>query len=334
MPDPTDAPSAPVEADPPAAAAPLVVKRTRDRKVLVFAVQVLAILVCAAALGWALHTYLGADQGRSNWILTTLMAGTSLLAGCWSTYRRWRDYTLPLRSLREMLPEARLGSIPIEELSSIKGQLAPIIPHIQQLLRDIREERMMISRLEDETRQRVLSRTDALERKIGSLRQQATRDGLTGLGNRRHLDQSLPQAIELCLATYEDLSVMMIDVDYFKMLNDTLGHAAGDELLRQIAQLIRSTIREADTAFRCGGDEFVVVLPNTTRDVAEQMGMRLRSLIDSLSKTIKVSRPPRLSIGVASLFQTGTRTAHDLLVAADKALYDVKSARPLPSRVA
>ncbi len=334
MTEPTDAPLSPDDADPSAIAAPPVPKPTRAHKVLVIGVQIVAILIGSAALGWALHTYFRTDRGQTNWLLTAMMAVASLMAGCWSTYRRWCDYTLPMRSLREMLPEARLGAIPIEELSNIKGQIAPIVPLIQQLLRDIRQERMMISRLEDETRQRVLSRTDALERKIGSLRQQATRDGLTGLGNRRHLDEALPQSIELCVSTYSDLSVLMIDVDYFKILNDTLGHAAGDELLREIAQLIRSTIRETDTAFRCGGDEFVVVLPNTAADVAQQLGDRLRSLVDSLCKPLKVSNRPRLSIGVSSIGQAGVKTAHDLLVAADKALYHVKSARPKPSRVA
>jgi len=303
------------------------------RKKVVIGFQVLSMLLGASALGGCILYFRG-GQKQLDWVLAVLIAVVSLLAGCWSTLRRFRDYTLPTRKLQQMIPRVRLSEIPIEELSSIKGGIEPIIPLVQELLRDLRQERMRIARLEEETRQRVMSRTDALERKIGSLRHQATRDSLTGLCNRRHLDEALPQAIELSLATYTDLTVMMIDVDYFKMLNDTLGHAAGDDLLRQIAQLIRSTVRENDLAFRCGGDEFVIVLPQTNEDVAGQMATRLRSLVDSLGKTLKVTRPPRLSIGLGSLAKTGARTAHDLLVAADKALYDVKSTRPVPSRVA
>lgn len=333
MSDPMEAQSAPADtplADPaPAESCPWF-----RHKAVIVSFQVLTIIVGASTLGGSILYFRGSEHTSIDWVFPLLMAIASLIGGCWSAFRRWRDYTMPMRKLMDLLPRVRLGQIPIEELSSVNGSIEQIVPLIQQMLRDLRQERVRTAELENETRQRVLTRTDALERKIGSLRQQATRDGLTGLSNRRHLDEALPQAVELSLATYTDLAVLMIDVDYFKMLNDTLGHAAGDELLRQIAQLIRSTVRDTDTAFRCGGDEFVVILPNTGEVVALQMAARLRSLVDSLGKTIKVSRPPRLSIGVASLATTGARTAHELLVAADRALYDIKSTRPMPSRVA
>ena len=133
------------------------------------------------------------------------------------------------------------------------------------MLRDSRRKRAEAAALEHETRQRIANRTDALERTIGSLRQQATRDVLTGLFNRRMLEEYLPQAVKRCKEARIGLCLLMIDVDHFKLLNDTLGHAAGDELLKTIGQLIRSTIREKDLAFRCGGDEFVVQLEGMRR---------------------------------------------------------------------
>ena len=107
---------------------------------------------------------------------------------------------------------------------------------------------------------------------------------MTGLYNRRLLDQHLPPIIDRCRNTQTHLSLLMIDVDHFKKLNDTLGHAAGDEMLRDIAQIIRSTIRENDSAFRYGGDEFVVVLEGFDAEAGQALGDRLISLVDALRK--------------------------------------------------
>ena len=89
---------------------------------------------------------------------------------------------------------------------------------------------------------------------------QATRDALTGLLNRRSLDIEIDRAVEQFQSVGTDACLLMIDIDHFKGLNDTLGHAAGDELLKSIAQIMRSAIRNSDQAFRCGGDEFVILL--------------------------------------------------------------------------
>jgi len=306
----------------------------RHGKILLAAVQVAIILLGACAVTWILRRVVGDDLPQTNWLLTALLAGAALAAGCWGAFTRWYHFMQPIRKLQLMIPQVRSGRCPIEELSTIEGGLAPLIPQIQQLMRDLRLERTRIAALEHETRLRVMTRTESLERKIGSLQQQATRDGLTTLYNRRSLDQQLPALIEQCRQQADDLSVLMIDVDYFKTLNDTLGHAAGDQLLKQIAQLIRSTIRADDSAYRCGGDEFVVVLPGATFEVAASLADRLRSLVDGLAKTLKVSRAPRLSIGVASLISSNVASAPELLALADKALYEVKSARPGSSRVA
>jgi diguanylate cyclase (GGDEF)-like protein len=159
------------------------------------------------------------------------------------------------------------------------------------------------------------------------MKEQASRDPLTGLYNRRALDEHLTRIIDRRTAEGGTLSLLMIDVDYFKLLNDTLGHAAGDQLLRSIGQIIRSGIRESDLAFRCGGDEFVVVLdPCEPRDACRLVD-RLVSLVDALAKPLRVSRPPRLSIGLSHLGDFGQPSAKALLEAADRALYNVKGDR-------
>jgi diguanylate cyclase (GGDEF)-like protein len=152
-------------------------------------------------------------------------------------------------------------------------------------------------------------------------------DGLTGLFNRRMLDHELPAIIDKCRAQDVDLALLMTDIDYFKNLNDTLGHAAGDELLRAIAQITRSTLRDGDRAFRCGGDEFVILLIGVTPKMTQEITDRLTSLADRFAQTFRVTPSPRMSIGMSLLSDMPNATPEILLQAADKALYDVKAIR-------
>jgi diguanylate cyclase (GGDEF)-like protein len=245
-----------------------------------------------------------------------------------------KTFKRPLRELTEMLKGHRAGDTAIDDLSTITGAARPVAEVSQELLRDLRLERKKIAELEHEMSERIAHRTEALERMVGSLRQQATRDALTGLYNRRMLDQYLPQLIETCRQDNNDLCVLTIDVDYFKQLNDTLGHAEGDALLRSIGQLIRSTIRQNDAAFRCGGDEFLIVLPATSSEAATSLANRLTSLVDGLTQTLRINPKPGLSIGQSRLSTISEPTSDALLSEADRALYEEKSRRKRAHRSA
>jgi diguanylate cyclase (GGDEF)-like protein len=96
-----------------------------------------------------------------------------------------------------------------------------------------------------------------------ALNRQATRDGLTGLYNRRYFDETLADHIAGAGRYQRDLSLVMFDLDHFKQINDTEGHQAGDEVLRQFAAILKATVRKADIVCRYGGDEFAVILPET-----------------------------------------------------------------------
>ena len=259
-------------------------------------------------------------------VLQLMMALALPVTVMWATVRRHRNWHQPLGQLEEIIPQVRDGQEPIESLAKVGGKLAPLAVMCQQILRDVREEKLRIMQLEEEVRQRIASRTEALERRIGALRQQAARDGLTGLFNRRALDDYLPEAIERCKGSKTPLCLMMIDIDNFKPLNDTLGHAAGDQMLKSLAQIIRSTIREGDVAFRNGGDEFVVVMEDCTPEVGKELAERIGSLGGNFGKTFRVTHPPELSIGMAHLDQVREANAQVLLRAADQALYRVKVA--------
>jgi diguanylate cyclase (GGDEF)-like protein len=238
-------------------------------------------------------------------------------------YRWW----LPLRRLGKTLLLIRQGQAPIDELSRITGPLGSFRMVLQAMLRELRQAKVELAICQHETRQRIAQRTDALERLVGSLRQQANRDPLTGLYNRRMLDQHLSTIVNRSRADNADLAVLMLDLDHFKILNDTLGHGAGDELLRTVGQLIRSSIRERDLAFRCGGDEFVILLPDHGFGVGHVLARRLVSLVDELGRTLRTPLPLGLSTGLVCASELSDPSGPGLLLEGDKRLYATKADR-------
>lgn len=286
-------------------------------------------LLLATAMWWLVWETVEPRHQRLQAMLLPAMIVSAMGLFILRTELRWAR---PARSLRRLLGEARAGEAAIEELSTVSGGLKPIVEEIQDLLRELRQQKVAVAELNEEVRLRVATRTNALERQIGSLRQQATRDPLTGLFNRRMLEQCLPKLIERCHAEQIDLSVLMIDIDHFKPLNDTLGHGAGDELLRDIGHIIRSSVRDQDASFRIGGDEFVVLLPSAAATVAQRIAQRMIDLVDGLAKPLRLPQPPRLSVGIASLRQLGRPTAEELLSEADRQLYEVKAERHRDAR--
>lgn len=284
-------------------------------------------LAVAVAVWWLVWLSIGATQ-RTNWSQNILVPFGIVAVACLVALRHERHWSRPVKTLMEILPGVREGKIPIEELSRVRGGIIEVIPQVQQMLHELKQQKLRVAELHEEIRLRVASRTDALERRIGTLRQQAVRDGLTGLYNRRMLDRFLPQLVEKCRAEGSDLCLMMIDVDNFKILNDTLGHPAGDELLRDVGQLIRSSVRGSDAAFRYGGDEFCILMPGASPDAAHALGERLGSLVDGLAKSLpRLSRRPGLSIGCAMLGSLDKPESQALLAQADRNLYEIKAAR-------
>ena len=169
-----------------------------------------------------------------------------------------------------------------------------------------------------------------LERDL-ALRHQAERDPLTGLSNRRRMDDVLTREWKLAIRDGTFLSVLAIDIDHFKSINDRHGHAAGDQALHALAQILPAVFRRpGDCASRIGGDEFTVCLPRTDSAAAVALAERLRQALSDISLTPTGNEPVRvtLSIGVATAEpQTGMPCSlRELLAAADAALYAAKDA--------
>jgi two-component system cell cycle response regulator len=154
----------------------------------------------------------------------------------------------------------------------------------------------------------------------------AITDALTGLFNRRYMESHLGTLIEQAIARGKPLTALVIDIDYFKSINDTHGHDAGDDVLREFALRIKRSIRGIDLACRCGGEEFVVVMPETDMAVAAMVAERLRRRIAADPFAIQQgagSVPVTISIGIAALRGKDDNAAA-LIKRADQALYRAK----------
>lgn len=168
---------------------------------------------------------------------------------------------------------------------------------------------------------------DRLRTSVRETIELAVTDGLTGLSNRRYLDNHLKTLFNRAAARGRSLSVCITDIDRFKHVNDTYGHDVGDEVLKEFANRVRSTVRGADLACRYGGEEFVVVMPDTDATVAAVIAERLRSLIENEPFVLRrsgITLHITASLGIACNEQ-GAETPEQLLKQADKALYEAKN---------
>ncbi|PZA06541.1 MULTISPECIES: sensor domain-containing diguanylate cyclase [unclassified Meiothermus] len=161
---------------------------------------------------------------------------------------------------------------------------------------------------------------ELLEEANARLKHLAERDELTGLYNRRVLMARFREEFHRALRYGQPLSLLMIDVDGFKEYNDTYGHPAGDEVLKQVARRIQSRLRAGDLLARYGGEEFALLLPNTPSQGAMALAERLRQEVEQASWP---SRPVTISVGVATQ-SAAAEEPHTLLAAADEALYQAK----------
>lgn len=168
---------------------------------------------------------------------------------------------------------------------------------------------------------------DQLRASVTQTIEMAVTDGLTGLHNRRYLDSHLQTLFDRAVARRRPLSLMITDLDRFKAINDTYGHDGGDDVLREFAHRLRKNVRGIDLACRFGGEEFVVVMPDTEGAVAEKVAERIRAeiarspfAVGREGKTAEVT----ISVGVSSVLK-GSDTVDGLIKRADIALYEAKN---------
>jgi len=195
-------------------------------------------------------------------------------------------------------------------------------------LRDVTERKRMegqigsqIARIHEYSRQLEAQKAD-LEQANARLQALATTDGLTGLRNHRDFHESLDGETRRALSGGNALSLILLDVDHFKQYNDSFGHPAGDEVLKGVAGLLKAHTRLGGKAFRYGGEEFALLLPQVFVEAAAESAERLRAAVQAAPWP---QRAVTISLGVASQ-QSGARAASPLLEEADQALYLSKGA--------
>ncbi len=152
-------------------------------------------------------------------------------------------------------------------------------------------------------------------------------DFLTGLKTRGYFEQQLDLELKRAERKRVPVALLMLDIDHFKVINDTYGHHVGDHVLRDVSSVIMNDMREGDTAARYGGEEFVVVLPETSQPAAMQVAQRIRQRVERakfFTGSPQDTKHLTISIGV-SMFDQDARFKHDLIEAADAALYAAKS---------
>lgn len=150
----------------------------------------------------------------------------------------------------------------------------------------------------------------------------ATKDPLTGAGNRRALDDKLNEIVNASKRSGSSASMLLLDLDHFKKVNDAHGHAVGDQILKRITEIINLRIRVTDSLYRVGGEEFVVVLEGQVLDRAAHLSEQLRTLVEA--NELVPDQPVTISLGVAELRRD--ESADDWLHRADEALYRAKRA--------
>lgn len=179
----------------------------------------------------------------------------------------------------------------------------------------------------------IQDQSDRLYKALSEVEQQREKaqrlsllDPLTGLPNRRHFFSVLERELDKSFTSGQELSLMLVDIDNFKEVNDRLGHVAGDQILALVAGIIGDTVRNGDTACRYGGEEFALLLPNASSDIAGQVGRRIMEFIESAQ--ISMGRDDEvltLSIGFVTRKYGQQTSIEDLIELADQALYKAKN---------
>jgi len=244
--------------------------------------------------------------------------------------RRYRDCPQTARVPVVMLSSREEASVKSEAFSLGANDYLVKLPDPVELIARVRfHSTAYLAQIQRDEAYRALreSQRQLLEMNL-ELERLNNVDGLTGLSNRKHLDAYLDAEWRRCVRARTPLSLLMVDVDHFKLYNDSCGHVAGDEVLRQVAGVLRDGCRRpADLPARYGGEEFAIVLPDIAAAELPRFGEALRRAVSELElphPNSPTARQITVSIGAATARPSPAAKAMDLVSAADRALYEAK----------
>jgi diguanylate cyclase (GGDEF)-like protein len=284
---------------------------------------------CLTALAPPLEGYLVAAIGLAEarapleksrrHILVVALAGISVMivAFLWAT----RGVLRPILFLLEGARRLSAGDLNVYLPVWGRDEIGALTATVNEMIRRLREGREEIEDARDE----LARANEDLRGANQTLEELAITDGLTGLYNHRHFQDTLEREIRRCDREGRPLSLLMIDIDHFKQFNDQWGHTEGDAALRRVAVQVMKTIRATDSAFRYGGEELAVLLPGCMKEQAREVAEKVRlAVADSRSRRSAPAPWLTVSVGVATSPEDA-RVSRDLVDAADVALYAAKA---------
>ena len=247
--------------------------------------------------------------------LLALVTGLTLLVGLLA-YQIGRSIVTPLQRLIGAAEHIAGGDLVVQLPAARDDEIGRLTQAFNQMMGSLRR-----SRAEIDAASKTLQQQNRLLERL------SVTDSLTGLFNRRKLAEILADQIALYQRHHRSFSVLMLDIDHFKPLNDSHGHLVGDEVLSQVAHIIAQTIRNVDVAARYGGEEFVVVLAETTAQAASDTAERIRAKVAGARYYGGVERhlTVTVSVGVAECREDDA-TVESVIARADQALYQAKAA--------
>lgn len=238
------------------------------------------------------------------------------------------DYD-PLRLCSQLRTLDRTRFVPIMLLAG-EGEEERLVRALElgvndYLVRPV-DQHELVARLTTQVKRKRYN--DHLRASVAQTIEMAVTDGLTGLHNRRYLDSHLATLFERARSRRRPLSLMITDIDRFKSINDTWGHDVGDEVLREFAARLRKNVRGIDLACRMGGEEFVVVMPDTDAEIAQKVAERIR---EQIAQAPFAAGPQgalidvTVSVGVSAMAASAPDTVEAMMKRADVALYEAKN---------
>ncbi|MCH9022696.1 MAG: GGDEF domain-containing protein [Planctomycetes bacterium] len=276
-------------------------------------------------------------------MLIVILVSLMLMAvGCWSV-AQWY-YVSPVRNVIRHIRSKRQGRAEDKINGDKQFDTDEILREFNILYDALANSQNDLNQAQVQLERKVWQRTKQFYHDIRSLEKKAKTDCLTGLANRGLLDEQLGVFFQQAQTTDKDLACLMIDIDHFKNVNDTLGHSVGDQLIFFVGELLQAFTRKDDLAARYGGDEFLILLSDRTEDQARAIAERIRKVFSKEAhrftaegfenqkgtSIVKVQKnngpPPKLSIGLATVKLNKPNTAEELLQMADASLYKAKQA--------
>lgn len=262
-------------------------------------------------------TRLHAQFQRSRVRFIGAAVGIFVLLATILTFGLERLVLKPMRALQYAVRRMGEGHLSTRVPDLKQAEFSELGQYVNSMASALENERQNLERV-------VADRTKELQEANARLERLAVTDGLTGLFNHRRFQETLQAELIRSQRHKRPMGVLMVDVDFFKKVNDALGHPAGDELLRTLAGVLGKDLRQTDLIARYGGEEFAVILPETTKNEALQVGERMRAAVEERMNggtpwPVRVT----VSIGVASFPDDGA-TPEELLLAADQSMYVAK----------